>query len=186
MRPPSPSRRLLDMELATRQGGWDLASSALGLSPSCVLCSLLWPWPWPFLPLPAPGVLPCLRPLLPPGGAALAHLPPPRGCDCAPAASVSSAHFSSVFCPCGKARLCAASCLTLLHLRPPGGPGDGGAEPVEPVEPVAALRCPDPGLRPRHLRFPAWGVLFSEGPCWWRARGAGKGGRCRARRPRLV
>lgn len=45
-----------------------------------------------------------------------------------------SIHLSSVFCPCGKARLSAASCLTLLHLRPPSGPlVDSGVEPVETV-----------------------------------------------------
>ena len=70
--------------------------------------------------------------------------PPPLSPD------LHSVHVFSVFCPRGKARLSAASCLTLLHLRPPSGALVGGG--VEPVETVsrphsqAGGTSPDPGL----------------------------------------
>lgn len=110
--------------------------------------------PAPSLPLlPLPRLLCCLSPSLP------------------------SFHFSSVFCPCGKARPSAASCLTLLHLWPPSGPlVDGGGEPVKTVSclPFPGWRdFPRPGLQPGHLRFPALTVLFFDG--WW-ATDMGRGG----------
>lgn len=105
----------------------------------------------PSPPLPLSSIR-CLRPqvlglLVPQSGCHLLGSPPlcpfptpptPLSPSCCcfnfPASLLHSVHFSSVFCPCGKARLCAASCLALPHLRPLSGAlVDSGVEPGETV-----------------------------------------------------
>lgn len=109
------------------------------------------------------------------------HPLPPDCCNFSVSPSLHSVHFSSVFCPCGKARWSAASCLTLLHHRPPSGRlVDSGVEPVETLScprSQAAGTFPDPGLQ-RGLRLPALGIFFFERPFRVAGRGTGKGGQC--------
>lgn len=88
------------------------------------------------------------------------HPFPPNCFNFSVSPSLHSVHFSSVFCPCGKARQSAASCLTLLHHRPPSGPlVDSG------VEPVKTLSRPAPRLRgPSQTLGCNWGTSPSSCP----------------------
>lgn len=109
------------------------------LRPSCCDCptTKVSPGGTPFSP-PVPSL-----PLLPLPCLLCCHSP-----------SLHSFHFSSVFCPCGKARPSAASCPTLLRLWPPSGPlVDGGGEPVKTVSCL-----PFPGWRDSPRPWPAAGA----------------------------
>lgn len=145
--------------------------------------SALFPPPFPCLPL---GSICCLHPsslaspvpqnppTVPMPRLPLAPLPPPLSApsplsfNFSVSPSLHTVHFSSVFCPRGKARLCAASCLTLLHLRSPSGPLVGGG--VEPVETVSCPHAqaggtsPDPGLQRGASVFLPW-ASFSLKAC---------------------
>lgn len=118
-----------------------------------------------------------------------ADLPPPSPRSSAPPPTTSASlslsslvHFFSVFCPCGKARLSAASCPTLLHLRPPSGPlVDGGVEPVETVSrshSQAAGTSPDPGCSEGTSVFLPWASFPLKAHGGWRAWGSGKESQC--------
>lgn len=131
--------------------------------------------------LPRPPTLPASSPR----SSAPSHL------NCSDFPSLHSVHFSSVFCPCGKARRSAVSCLTLLHLRPPSGPlVDSGVEPVETVSgphsraggafPDQALGC----SRATSVFLP-WASFSLKGRSGWWAGGTGKGGQCQERRKQL-
>lgn len=106
-----------------------------------------------------------------------------------PVSPLYSVHFSSVFCPCGKARLSAASCLTLLHLRPPSGPlVDSGVEPIETVSrphSQAGGTAQALGCSWGASVFLPWASFSLKGHGGWWARGTGKEGQCQERRKQL-
>lgn len=116
--------------------------------------------------------------------ASFPHSSAPFHLNCSDFPSLHSVHFSSVFCPCGKARRSAVSCLTLLHLRPPSGPlVDSGVEPVETVSGPhsrAGGAFPDQALGCSRATsvFLSWVSFSLKGRGGWRAGGTGKGGKC--------
>lgn len=179
-----------------------------GIFLSHVLCSLLsMALAGPtFLPLPEPRArFPPLFPFLPLSGVCCLYpsclasqsprVPPPCPLPDFPSSLCLPPTLTSMslplfilfisllfFCPCGKARLSAASCLTLLHLRPPSGPlVGGGVEPVETVScphPQAGGTSPDPGLQQGTSAFLPWASFSLKAHSWWWAGVPGKGGRC--------
>lgn len=119
------------------------------------------------------------------------HSSAPSHLNCSNFPSLHSVHFSSVFCPCGKARRSAVSCLTRLHLRPPSVPlVDSG---VELVETVSGSHSQAGGAFPDQVLvcswatsvFLPWASFSLKGHGGWWAGGTGKGGQCREGRKQL-